>query len=288
MEINPDQLNERVAALGLKLGDKFSGWAIDGALRALKDQDNPLRLNFFSTAMRILYEHTMDRLSPRDEVVKTSWFEPEVEDGKPTRSQRMKFAIQGGLSEEFVKERLKVDLEPLRKRLVVSISDLSKHIHSREDTIVLDQKEQAEFAACAVSAMEAFIATISECREAVLRPVAEALDGAAVDALLSETIMEVEDLAPHFSVDELYTEDITVEQIGADLITYCVTGSLEVTLQWGSNADVRNGDGAEAGQSFPFRCEFRLPVDDPWDLGPAEPEYFVDTSSWRDMMTPEE
>ena len=95
MEINPQPLNERVEALGIKLADKFSGWAIDGALRALKDHDNPLRLNFFSTAMRILYEHTMDRLSPRDEVVKTSWFEPEVDDGKPTRAQRIKFAIHG-------------------------------------------------------------------------------------------------------------------------------------------------------------------------------------------------
>src|SRR6202034_1845947 len=209
MEIRQDPLKERVEALGLKLPDKFSGWAIEGALRALKDQDNPLRLNFFSTAMRILFEHTMDRLSPRDEVRKTSWFEPEVEDGKPTRGQRMKFAIHGGLSEEFVKERLKVDPEPLRKRLVHSFSELSKHIHSREDTIVLDQKEQAEFAAGTVSAMEDFITTISECREAVLRPVADALDEAAVNALLSATIMEVEDLAPHFSVDELYTEAIT-------------------------------------------------------------------------------
>lgn len=288
METSPESLNEKVASLGLKLPDKFSSWVIRGALIALKDQDNPLRLNFFSTAMRILYEHTMDRLSPREEVTKTSWFKPEVDDGKPTRAQRIKFAIHGGLSEEFVNEQLNVELEPLRKRLVDSISDLSKHIHSREDTIVLDQNEQAAFAAGAVSAMDDFLTAMSECREAVLRPIAEALNGAAVDALLSETIMEVEDLAPHFSVDELYIDDICVEQIGADLITYRVNGSIEVTLQWGSNSDVRNDNGAEAGQSFPFQCEFRLPVDDPWDLGPAEPKYFVDTSSWRDMMTWEE
>lgn len=288
MEINPEPLNERVKALGLKLGDKFSAVAVDGALRALKDLDNPLRVNFFSTAMRILYEHTMDRLSPRDEVVKTSWFKPETEDGKPTRGQRIKFAIHGGLSEEFVKDELKVDPEPLRKRVVNSISHLSKHIHSREDTIILEPEAQAEFAVAAVSAMEDFLTTISECQEAVLRPVAEALDDAAVNTLLSETITEVVELAPHHSVDDLYIDEITVDKIGAELITYSVTGSLEVTLQWGSNADVRNDDGAEAEQSFPFHCKFHLPVDDPWDLRPAEPQYSVDTSSWRDMMAPEE
>ena len=64
-----------------------------------------------------------------------------------------------------MKEQLKVEVEPLRKRVVDSFSDLSKHIHSREDTIVLDQKEQAEFAAGAVSAMEEFFNTMSECRD---------------------------------------------------------------------------------------------------------------------------
>jgi hypothetical protein len=50
----PDRLRTAVAAFRLKVDDQFSGWAIDGALRALADNENPLRLNFFSTEMRIL------------------------------------------------------------------------------------------------------------------------------------------------------------------------------------------------------------------------------------------
>lgn len=53
MEINKPTLDERVAALRLKINDQFSGWTIEGALRALADNENPLRLNLFSTAMRI-------------------------------------------------------------------------------------------------------------------------------------------------------------------------------------------------------------------------------------------
>jgi hypothetical protein len=288
MEIHSDPLIERVVALKLKLPDEFSGQIIGGALVALRDKDNPLRVNFFATAMRILYEHTMDRLSPRDEVRRTSWFKPETDDGRPTRAQRIKFAIHGGLSEQFVKEQLKVEIEPLRERVVGSFADLSTQIHSREDTIVLDPKDQAEFASGVVSAIEDFLAVMSECRDAVLRPIAEALDEAAVHVLLTDTIVEIEDLAPHSSVDELYVEEIHVDRIGVEAIGYRVNGSIEVTLQWGSNVDVNNDNGAEARQTFPFRCEFQLPVDEPWDLDPAEPQYFVDTSSWRDMMTPEE
>ena len=76
--------------------------------------------------------------------------------------------------------------------------------------------------------------------------------------------------------------------IGAEKITYRVTGSVEVTLQWGSNSDVRRGDGAESSQSFSFHCEFQVPLDDPWDLDAAELSYGVDVSKWHDAMTPEE
>jgi hypothetical protein len=175
MESDHKSLEERIATLRLGLPDSFSSQVIEGALIALRDQDNPLRLNFFSTAMRILYQHTMDRLSPRDEVARTSWFEPETEDGRPTRAQRIKFAIQGGLSDEFVRNELKIDFLSLQKRVVDSISDLSKQIHSRENTIVLDKNEQVKCAAYAVSAMSEFLTVMSECREAVLQPVAEAL-----------------------------------------------------------------------------------------------------------------
>jgi hypothetical protein len=37
MEIDKPALNERVEALRLKTDDQFSGWAIEGALRALAD-----------------------------------------------------------------------------------------------------------------------------------------------------------------------------------------------------------------------------------------------------------
>ena len=109
-----------------------------------------------------------------------------------------------------------------------------------------------------------------------------------MDALLSETLLAVDEIATHHSVDEIYVDEVTVAAIGVDTITYVVTGSVEVTLQWGSNSDLRRGDGAETGQSFPFECEFRLPLDDPWNVDSAELSYVVDTSKWHDMMTPEE
>ncbi len=108
MEIENPTLTETVTALRSKVNDQFSVRAIEGAHHA-DGHENPLRLNFFSTAIRILFEHLMDTLSPEEEVVKTSWFRAERDDGKPNRGQRILFAIQGGLSDAFVKEELEVD-----------------------------------------------------------------------------------------------------------------------------------------------------------------------------------
>lgn len=280
--------NEEIAALKPKAIDRFSCWAIEGALHALADSQNPLRLNFFSTAMRILFEHIMDTWSPGDQVVNASWFKPEKSDGQPTRWQRAIFAVQGGLSEAFVGDELKVDLPPLRRRLLASVDELSKHVHGRQNTIIRDQREQDAVVRTIVAAMGAFLDALHDCRAAVLTPIAEALDKAAIDALLEETLQDVDELASHYSLDDVYVEHIAVHKIGADFITYRVTGSVAVTLQWGSNSDVRRGDGAELDQSFPFWCDLEVPLDDLWDLDLAETTYGVDTSEWRDAMKPDE
>jgi hypothetical protein len=280
---------DAVAALKPKTVDQFSSCVIDGAERALADEANPLRLNFFSTAMRILFEHMMDSLAPRDEVIQCQWFKREGgERGKPNRSERILFAIQGGLSDEFVREELHIDTSPLRSRLLTAIDELSKHIHGRENTIIFDPRAQDTIATATVAAMGAFLDTMRECRAAVLEPIAEALDEAAVDALITDTIDAVDELASHNSLEEVYVDDVIVQNIGASTITYRATGAVSVVLQWGSNSDVRRGDGIELPQSFPFYCDIEVPLSEPWELSDAETSYGVDTSAWRERNEPDD
>src|SRR5690349_364285 len=129
-------LNDQLTALKPKALDDFSRTTLTGAQHALADIANPLRLNFFSTAMRILFEHMIGTLAPVDQVVQSEWFVSEREDKLPTRWQRIVFAIQGGLSDDFVKNALQLDITPLRRKLIKAVDNLSKHVHGREDTII--------------------------------------------------------------------------------------------------------------------------------------------------------
>jgi Predicted pPIWI-associating nuclease len=263
-------LEERLSTLKPKALDVFSRLAIDGARHALADCDNPLRLNFFSAAMRILFEHIMDTLAPLDQVQRSSWFVPQKENGSPTRGQRVVFAVQGGLADAFVKDRLNVDTAPLRKKLLRGVDNFSKHVHGRADTIISGMAEQDSEAHAAIDALLNFMETYHECRSAIVDPIQRGLDAAAVDALISETIQEIDELASHHSIEEVYVDRPFIKIIGPDTIVFSVEGSIEVVLQWGSNSDVRRGDGAEIDQTFPFHCEIEVPLEDPWDLSLAE------------------
>ncbi len=110
----------------------------------------------------------------------------------------------------------------------------------------------------------------------------ETLDEEAVDTLMSETIGEIDELASHHSIEEVYTEDTQVLSIGARYVRYQASGTVSVVLQYGSNSDVRRGDGAEMSTSFPFAVEFEVPVEEPRDLRNALIVSGVDTGSWFD------
>lgn len=281
-------LDEQLVALKPKGIDEFSRSCLEGARRALEDRDNPLRLNFFSAAMRILFEHMMDTLAPIEDVMRSAWFQPEKRDGKPTRGQRIVYAIQGGLSENFVADKLKVDPAPLRKRLLAAVDECSKQVHAREHTVVADPDQQDEVAAATIAGVGSLLDSVHFCRRAILEPITEILDEAAVDALMSETILEVDELATHHYIQEIYVGETTVHTIGPETITYRSTGSIDVILQFGSNSDIRNDMGAQLPQTFPFSCDFEVSLSDPWNLDCAEPSYGVDVSSWRDATMPDD
>ena len=166
-------------------------------------------------------------------------------------------------------------------------SDMTRR-HAREHTVVRDAAAQAGAAYDMLSTFNDLFATAAQTRQAIVNPIQEGLDATAVDALLAETIQAVDELATHHSIEEVYVGELAVTSLTSAAVTYRASGTLAVGLQWGSNSDVRKGDGAELDQSFPFTCEIVLPIDEPWYLALAATTYSVQTERWTDMMAPED
>ena len=265
--------------LRAKLIDDFSAQVLTGALAVLDDPSNPIRLNQFAAAMRELFGHTLQTLAPDGNVTKCEWFEPHPGTKGPTRRQRAKYATQGGLSDDYIAE-IGVDVQHLHDVAIKAVDDMSKYTHVRPGTIIDDPREIAVFVDGAMRALLGLFASFAECRSSVLDALSKEIDDQAVNALIMETIQDVDELAPHHSVEEVYVEDTRVVSLTHDTIYFKATGTLAVGLQWGSNSDVSRGDGIELDANFPFEVTMQSPIDDVSSF--YEVEYSVDTSTWSD------
>lgn len=273
-------MSEKLEEMKAVAPDPFCVTCLDSAIKVLADEGNVFRVNFYSTAMRIMYEHLANNLSPTEEVMQAPWYKPAKEDGRPTRKQRLIFAVQGGLSDDYISDDLGIDIGDIHAKLVKAIDDLSHHIHARESTIISEVAEQNAIVEATATAMSDFLTLFADCRREIVSVIEETVSEAAIDALLSETILAIDELANHHSIEDIYVEKVRVKRIGADEIVYEVEGEVSAGLQWGSNSDVRNGDGAEIDESFPFSAEITVPLEDMFDVSRGEVVYGVDTSDW--------
>ncbi|WP_037084649.1 hypothetical protein [Neorhizobium vignae] len=260
--------------------DGFSKDALTAASMVLADGKNPLRLVFFSVSIRVLLEHIMGTLAPSDDVESCSWYRKEPERDGPVRAQRIQYWLQGGLTDEFLSTELGFDPRPIRSRVLRSFNRLSKHVHARQGTLISDLNLQDQEVAPVVDDLVDLYTAYFEYRSALIEPLVESLDEEAVDDLMSETIQSLDEIATHHGIEEIYTESTEVVEITSASVRYRASGSITVSLQWGSNSDVRRGDGAEMDKSFPFSCDFVVPTEDPRNLTLAEIVSGVDTDSW--------
>lgn len=269
-------LDEQVAALPL---DDFSKLVVQGAMRVVADPANPIRLNLFAAAIRELFSHTLHRLAPDDEVKACDWFQFEKDLTKPTRRQKAKYATQGGLLDEFIRDA-GIDVEHLHDAVVKAIDLLSKYTHVREGVIVQDSAEIDAFVRNALESFIGLFESFAECRSQIKSAVFEQVNDETVSALLFETIQSLDEIATHHSIDEIWIDEVEIVRIDAHAIHFKVSGSVSVQLQWGSNSDVSRGDGALMDNSFPFQVTMWSPVENVTAF--EDTDYLVDTNSWWD------
>lgn len=277
-------MDERI--LQLIADSQFERDLYEAAVLNLQDQKNKLRFNNFAYAMRELAGHTLARLAPDSEVRKCVWWRAKDEGviHQVTRIERAVFATQGGLSNFYVKKRLKLNFEESHQELRNAIIRLSEYTHIRAEVFGLSNEEISRLAEETTEAVAGLMNSIQECRAAVADSLSNAITDVAIQQVLCESLDAVDELATHYSLEEVYVDSHEVTSITADAVHIKASGSIGVTLQWGSNSDLRNGDGAEMDESFDFTCELTCatPNPDPDELEYVENSVLVDTGSWRE------
>ena len=273
-----NQYQERINSVLL---DGFEKELLDSAFVNLLTP-NPLRLNNFAYALRELTRHVLHRLAPDDELQQCQWFFPDKTSSTGiTRKHRIKFAIQGGLSDFYVKKKLCIDeIEEVSSELIVIINRLSGFTHIEEATFKSSIEDTERTADECLSATLDFVNKIDELRVEVADKLFDDINDVLIDRINSESVVELMELSTHQYIEEITAENISVVKIGVSSMEMHVDGRIGATLMYGSSSDRRKGDGVEIPISFPVYSEMEVLFKQPLGSAINLNQFSVDISSW--------
>lgn len=236
------------------LASGFEQQLFQAAIANLDDISNKLRLNNFAYSMRELIRVVLERLAPDEEVVNAPWFEPNDKEhpDKVTRSQRIKYAIQGWLSDDYVTDKLRIDHQDNDKELRKNIDELSKYTHVTVSTFNIEPVKITELALGVLCNVQFFLMTVAEARYQVQQAAIDCIDEEMIEEFYYNVQNDIDILATHHEILAYMITDIHLKDQDSDTITLKVIGDVQVRLQWGSDGDMRRGDGYETEMSFPF------------------------------------
>jgi hypothetical protein len=260
----------------------FEERLLRAAFKSLHDLENDLSFNNFAYSIRELSRHILARLSPDKNVNGATWYSSEIPD-KPkgvTRAQRIKYAVQGGVTDEFIEDVLDLDIKPHIKRIIKAIDLLSKYTHIEDSTLGISLKKIYELVNATVEAFQVLFDTIELCKSRIIRRIEREIDDSLLNHSIENTFDEIDMLSTHSSVEYCLISEIRITQITESHIFLSVYGSINVRLQYGSNYDVKEGDGAVMHDSFPFTCEMIGDVNQLENFEPDIDSMNVDTSSF--------
>lgn len=247
----------------------------------LMDLDNSLRFNNYAYSLRELSRHLLGRLAPDENILKCKWYKNEIPEkvNGITRNQRVKYAIQGGLSDIFIEEELGLDISETKKKLRDAINLLSKYTHVNEDTFNIDKTTVDKYVEEINSAFEELFSNIELCRKEIISGIENQVDDALIERTVNDVIEDIDELSTHHIIESL-DYDIKVKTINDSKILFSVTGYIDVLQQFGSNGDLRKGDGLELNTSFPYSVELECNVDKIFEFMPKIETIYVNTDDW--------
>ena len=207
---------------------------------------NALRLNNFAYALRELTRHVLHRLAPDNELRKCEWFRPDgTSSNGITRKHRIKFAIQGGLSDFYVIEKLYIDdVDDVSNELKDIINDLSEFTHIEESKFNSSTEKTKKTAEQYLSVTLGFVKKIDELRKEVADKLFENIDEMLIKRINSESVVELIEISTHQYIEQITPEKIHVIKVGANSLVMSVEALIDVILLYGSESDRRKDNGA--------------------------------------------
>lgn len=234
------------------------------ALKNLTEVDNELRFSNFAFVARELLRHILSRLAPEEQITRCKWYKETKNDRGEVvipRADRVGFALRGGLPNNLIASlKIKKELDGTNARMSDAVELLSKYTHIEEATFNPTQETIDKLVDQVIDAFNEIPAQIQYFKEKVKNALGNQVIQEINDAFDYDVIEEIDCLSTHHEIEQVYITDYEVENIGIDNIQLFVKGIVHVRLQYGSDSDVRRGDGLELDEKYPFVVTVEAPT----------------------------
>lgn len=225
----------------------------ESSIGQLDECGNKLRVNNFAYSLRELTRHVLERLAPDNSVRNAIWYKV-ADPSKPTmitRAQRIKYAIQKGLSDDYL-ETLGFDADEVINDLKSEIDNLSKYTHVNESTFDCTDEIVEKTVKAITAAFTGFVDKIKLCKNQLELDIEHSVDEEIIKKLFFDTLNDIDWLATHYEVEEYSIDSIRLTDFDNTGCCFQVEGTIHVRLQYGSDGDMKRDNGFEIYKSFPF------------------------------------
>lgn len=225
----------------------------------------------------------IERLGPNEKVVACEWWKDKPRKKDTTtakRTEKMEYAIRGGLSDEFVTQVLKLNLSVIIDRTHQAVDELNKYVHYTEDTFNIAPSIGNKLVENTLLAVQRFFEVIDDLKNMVSEALETSLHDSVMYASIDDVLKEVDVLATHYIVEGSGVNLITIDSIDDQSIKVKVDGYVDVEHQYGSDRDFDKGDGTRIGASYPFIINLELDVHDPLNFNIETDDLIIDTDDF--------
>ena len=194
---------EKTEKINQLLTNQFELDLFEASLASLNDKSNKLRYNNFAYSIRELSRHFLYNLAPEDRIKNCNWFKPETPDGKPTRNQRIKYAVQGGIEDAFL-DSWGFDVEELKdmiKDVKETINTLSKYTHINPEVFNISDSDVERMSQDVLNSFISLVETIENYREDLKQFLDRHIEEHMISSVVTNFFENVDRLAPHHSLE---------------------------------------------------------------------------------------
>ena len=193
----------------------------------------------------------------------------------PSRRQKYIYAVQGGLSTEFVEKELGIDVLEHWKQIRDSIDTLSKYTHVGHKTFDIKDVEVDKIASEALDSLRTIFYVTSDTRNELHRSLEGHLSSELMNTFFMNSIEDIDILSQGSYVEQCNIDNYAISDIDDYQLVFEGDGTVDVSLNYGKRDDAH-----EINTDFPFTFEGYSQVNKPFNVTIDANDVSIDTRTW--------